>query len=56
MSVAWVQRIQATSPDPRRDTGQKPNHDWKVRTSYRSLYGGLPSGQFVVLIRLNLDL
>ena len=50
--VAWVRRIQvqATSPDPRRDIGQKPNHHCKVCRSHRSLCGCLPSGQFVVLI------
>jgi hypothetical protein len=45
ISVAWVQRIQAPSPDQRRDTRQKSNHRCKVCPSCRSLCGGLPSGQ-----------
>ena len=48
ISVAWLQRIQATSPDPRRDTSQKPNHYCQVCPSCGSLCGGLPSGQFGV--------
>jgi hypothetical protein len=45
ISVAWVQRIQAPSPDQRRDTRQKSDHRCKVCPSCRSLCGGLPSGQ-----------
>ena len=44
ISVAWVQRIQAPSPDQRRDTHQKSNHRRKVCPSCRPLCGGLPSG------------
>jgi hypothetical protein len=46
MSVAWVQRIQAPSPDQRRDIHQKSNHRCEVCTSCRPLCGGLPPGQF----------
>ena len=48
VSVAWLQRIQATNPDPRRDTSQKPNHYCQVCSSCGTLCGGLPSGQFAV--------
>ena len=47
ISVARVQRFQATNPDTRRDIGQKPDYYRKVCPSYRSLCDGLPSGQFV---------
>lgn len=46
MTVAWVQRVQAPSPDQRRDTRKKSNHRCKICPSCRSLCGGLPSGQF----------
>ncbi len=42
ISVAWVPRIQAASPDPRRNTYQKSDHHCKVCPSYRSLCGGVP--------------
>ena len=47
ISVARIRRVQATSPDPRRHSRQKPNHHCKVRSLYRSLCGCLPSGQFI---------
>ena len=47
ISVAWIQPIQAPSPDQRRDTCQKSNHRCKVCSSSRSLCGCLPSGQFL---------
>ena len=47
ISVAWVQRIQAPSPDQRRDTHQKSDHRRKVCPSHWPLCGGLHSGQFL---------
>lgn len=51
LSVARLQCLQETNTDPRRHTLQKSNHNCKVCKSYRSLCGGLPSRESVVLSR-----